>query len=171
MDLEDDIDPEVSSAKGKSKDKNKGLTEVKIEYTKRRVDENHFGPLSYAEVMAARNEEPWVVGANSNILMVQEKEVCGQDHSSTYNKYEALTQCPDESIPSSASLPLFISSMQQEAAHEYADSAVDPEWKVLSSPNYPGRVDAKEWIEKRKLRHPNAGAEEEEEEEMKEEEN
>lgn len=70
MDLEDDIDPDVSSAKGKSKDKKKGLTEVKIEYTKRRVDENHFGPLSYAEVMAARNEEPWVVGANSNILMV-----------------------------------------------------------------------------------------------------
>ena len=29
----------------------------------------------------------------------------------------------------------------------------DPEWKVLSSPDYPGRVDAKEWIEKRKLRH------------------
>ena len=53
--------------------------------------------------------------------------------------------------------------MEQEAAHEYADSAVDPEWKVLSSPNYPGRVDAKEWIEKRKLRHPNANMEEMEE--------
>ena len=53
--------------------------------------------------------------------------------------------------------------MEQEAAHEYADSAVDPEWKVLSSPNYPGRVDSKEWIEKRKLRHPNASMEDIEE--------
>ena len=91
------------------------------------------------------------------------KEVCGQEHGSTYGKHESLIQCSDASIPSKASLPLFIQSMQQEAAHEYADSAADPEWKVLSSPNYPGRVDAKEWIEKRKLRHPDASMEEMEE--------
>ena len=46
--------------------------------------------------------------------------------------------------------------MRQRAALEYADSAVDPDWKVLSSPDYPGRIDSKEWIEKRKLRHPEA---------------
>ena len=46
----------------KPKGKSKALQEIKIEYTKRRADENHFGPLSYAEVTAARSEEPWVVG-------------------------------------------------------------------------------------------------------------
>ena len=54
-----DVEQEASKPKSKSK----GLTEIKIEYSKRRVDENHFGPLSYAEVSAARNEEPWVVGS------------------------------------------------------------------------------------------------------------
>ena len=52
---------EVEQESSKPKSKSKGLTEIKIEYSKRRADENHFGPLSYAEVAAARNEEPWVV--------------------------------------------------------------------------------------------------------------
>lgn len=52
---------EVEQEPSKPKSKSKGLTEIKIEYSKRRADENHFGPLSYAEVAAARNEEPWVV--------------------------------------------------------------------------------------------------------------
>ena len=47
-----------------------------------------------------------------------------------------MVSCPDEPIPSGASLPRFISAMQQQAAHEYADSAKDPDWKVLSSPEY-----------------------------------
>ena len=80
----------------------------------------------------------------------------GPDHPSTHLKFEGLFTCPKEAISSGASLSSFIGSMEQEAAHEYADSAADPAWKVLSSPDYPGRVDAKEWIEKRKLRHPNS---------------
>jgi hypothetical protein len=80
--------------------------------------------------------------------------VFGPDHPSTHLKFEGLFTCPKEAISSGASLSSFIGSMEQEAAHEYADSAADPAWKVLSSPDYPGRVDAKEWIEKRKLRHP-----------------
>ena len=58
---------EVEQESTKPKSKSKGLTEIKIEYSKRRADENHFGPLSYAEVAAARNEEPWVVGTEGTI--------------------------------------------------------------------------------------------------------
>lgn len=61
----------------------------------------------------------------------------------------------EEMIPSLATVEAFSSAMRAKAAAEYVDSAVDPDWKVLSSPEYPGRVDSKEWIEKRKLRHPN----------------
>lgn len=71
-------------------------------------------------------------------------------------KYEGLTACPDQTLPSNATFQGFTDAMRQRAALEYADSAVDPDWKVLSSPDYPGRVDSKEWIEKRKLRHPNS---------------
>ena len=45
----------------KPKPKSKTLTEVRVEYTKRRNDENHFGPLTYAELSSVQNEEPWVV--------------------------------------------------------------------------------------------------------------
>ena len=45
----------------KAKPKAKTLTEVRVEYTKRRNDENHFGPLTYAELSGVQNEEPWVV--------------------------------------------------------------------------------------------------------------
>ena len=56
MDEEEDmsVQPDTKSKKG-------SLTELRVEYSKRRVDENHFGPISYAEVEGARNEEPWVV--------------------------------------------------------------------------------------------------------------
>ena len=60
----DEVDGEdgmVDEQEAKPKDKSKVLQEIKIEYTKRRADENHFGPLSYAEVMDARSEEPWAV--------------------------------------------------------------------------------------------------------------
>ena len=45
----------------KPKPKSKTLTEVRVDYTKRRNDENHFGPLTYAELSSVQNEEPWVV--------------------------------------------------------------------------------------------------------------
>ena len=45
----------------KPKPKSKTLTEVRVEYTKRRNDENHFGPLTYAELSSVQKEEPWVV--------------------------------------------------------------------------------------------------------------
>ena len=45
----------------KAKPKTRTLTEVRVEYTKRRNDENHFGPLTYAELSGVQNEEPWVV--------------------------------------------------------------------------------------------------------------
>lgn len=57
----DGEDGMVEEQESKPKSKSKALQEIKIEYTKRRTDENHFGPLSYAEVNAARSEEPWVV--------------------------------------------------------------------------------------------------------------
>ena len=57
-------------------------------------------------------------------------------------------------LPSSASVELFTQGMRDQANREIMDTAADPDWKVLSSPDYPGRVDSKEWIEKRKLRHP-----------------
>ena len=59
----------------------------------------------------------------------------------------------EEHIPSSATVEQFTNAMREKAAAEYVDSAVDPDWKVLSSPDYPGRVDSKEWIKKRQLRH------------------
>ena len=45
----------------RSEQRDPSLTELRVEYSKRRVDENHFGPISYTEVEGARNEEPWVV--------------------------------------------------------------------------------------------------------------
>ena len=63
---EDNDGMEVEQEASKPKSKSKGLTEIKIEYSKRRADENHFGPLSYAEVAAARNEEPWVVAIHQS---------------------------------------------------------------------------------------------------------
>ena len=78
----------------------------------------------------------------------------GQTHMSSYSKLDELIVGSDEPIPSSATLEGFTNAMRSRAAAEYVDSAVDPDWKVLSSPDYPGRVDSKEWIEKRKLRHP-----------------
>lgn len=71
-------------------------------------------------------------------------------------KNDGLITSPNRSVPSGATLKGFTDAMRQRAALEYADSAVDPDWKVLSSPDYPGRFDSKEWIEKRKLRHPEA---------------
>ena len=52
--LEDEDDAGVQQD---AKSKKGSLTELRVEYSKRRVDENHFGPISYT----ARNEEPWVV--------------------------------------------------------------------------------------------------------------
>lgn len=51
----------MEEEKPKPKPKSKTLTEVRVEYTKRRNDENHFGPLTYAELSSVQNEEPWVV--------------------------------------------------------------------------------------------------------------
>ena len=68
MDVEGDEDGENESekakvkAKVKAKDRKKELTEVRVEYSKRRTNENRFGPLSYNEITEARKEEPWVVG-------------------------------------------------------------------------------------------------------------
>lgn len=56
--LEDEDDVGVQQD---AKSKKGSLTELRVEYSKRRVDENHFGPISYTEVEGARNEEPWVV--------------------------------------------------------------------------------------------------------------
>ena len=59
VEYDDDNDGmEVEQEASKPKSKSKGLTGIKIEYSKRRADENHFGPLSYAEVVGARNEGP-----------------------------------------------------------------------------------------------------------------
>ena len=68
----DEVDGEngiMDEQEAKPKGKSKVLQEIKIEYTKRRTDENHFGPLSYAEVTAARSEEPWVVSKSVLNLM------------------------------------------------------------------------------------------------------
>ena len=59
---EDVMDEEVdASAQPEPKSKKSTLTELRVQYSKRRVDENHFGPISYTEVEGARSEEPWVV--------------------------------------------------------------------------------------------------------------
>ena len=65
VDMEEEIDEEAveDETKSQTKSKSRVLTEVRIEYSKRRADENHFGPLTFAEVDSARNEEPWIVGA------------------------------------------------------------------------------------------------------------
>lgn len=81
------------------------------------------------------------------------KEVQGKDQVSSYKKLDELVTGSEEHIPSSATVVQFTNAMREKAAAEYVDSAVDPEWKVLSSPNYPGRVDSKEWIKKRQLRN------------------
>lgn len=81
--------------------------------------------------------------------------MCGREHLSSYKKLDGLITGSHDQIPSSATLEGLTDAMRQKAAAEYVDSAVDPDWKVLSNPLYPGRVDSKEWIEKRKLRHPN----------------
>lgn len=64
--MEEEVEEEGAEedTKPQSKSKSRQLTEVRIEYSKRRADENHFGPLTFAEVDSARNEEPWVVGSN-----------------------------------------------------------------------------------------------------------
>ena len=61
-DGEDENENERAKVKAKTKDKKKELTEVRVEYSKRRTNENRFGPLSYNEITEARKEEPWVVG-------------------------------------------------------------------------------------------------------------
>ena len=59
---EDAMDEEEdANTQPEPKAKKATLTELRVEYSKRRVDENHFGPISYIEVEGARNEEPWVV--------------------------------------------------------------------------------------------------------------
>ena len=81
----------------------------------------------------------------------------GKDTSeSTYKKFEELITGSESEIPSYATVEGFTQAMREKAAAEYVDSAVDPEWKILSNPDYPGRVDSKEWINKRKLRHPDS---------------
>lgn len=57
----------------KPKPKSKTLTEVRVEYTKRRNDENHFGPLTYAELSSVQNEEPWVVRSACSSLIPRRK--------------------------------------------------------------------------------------------------
>ena len=63
VDIEEDIDDDGMEEEPKpaQKSKSRGLTEVRVEYSKRRADENHIGPLTYNEVNSARNEEPWLV--------------------------------------------------------------------------------------------------------------
>ena len=74
VDMEEEIDEEgEEEAKPQAKSKSKGLTEVRIEYSKRRADENHFGPLTFAEVDSARNEEPWIVSSFKRVLHVDER--------------------------------------------------------------------------------------------------
>lgn len=77
----------------------------------------------------------------------------GKEQLSTYKKLDELVTGSEECIPSVATVEEFTKAMRVKAAAEYVDSAVDPDWKVLSSPDYPGRVDCPEWILKRKLRH------------------
>ena len=73
MDVEDDGEGENanenSKSKSKAKDKKKELTEVRVEYSKRRLNENRLGPLSYTEITEARKEEPWVVGWKCNLVL------------------------------------------------------------------------------------------------------
>lgn len=62
-DMEEEVDEEAQEEESKpqTKSKSRVLTEVRIEYSKRRADENHFGPITFAEVDSSRKEEPWVV--------------------------------------------------------------------------------------------------------------
>ena len=74
-------------------------------------------------------------------------------HPTSLAKVECLEMSSEAPLPSPATVEQFTQGMREQANREIMDTAADPEWKVLSSPDYPGRVDAKEWIEKRKLRH------------------
>ena len=70
VDVEEDLEEEGMEEEGaeSSKPKSRVLTEVRVEYSKRRADENHFGPLTFSEVDSARNEEPWLVGDSMVVL-------------------------------------------------------------------------------------------------------
>ncbi|KAK8813209.1 hypothetical protein WA158_002801 [Blastocystis sp. Blastoise] len=122
-------------------EKKKVPTEIKVEFTKKTNDTIMRGPRNYVEFQAIVNDEPWIpVKVHSN----QDPE-----SQTTFNRLV----CKSENEVKTVNPPSkYIKTLRTAADIIYPDSAVDPEWKSLASPNYPGRVDQKYWKELRNLR-------------------
>lgn len=80
-------------------------------------------------------------------------EVHSAEEPASQNAFKRLAcQQQDKTVPIQNPSSAYTTTLKKAAAAIYPDSATDPEWKSLASPDYPGRVDDKRWIELRKLR-------------------
>ena len=82
VDIEEDLEEDAmeEEAAEQAKSKSRVLTEVRVEYSKRRADENHFGPLTFTEVDSARNEEPWLVSDYILFYHMNRRKKCMVKH-------------------------------------------------------------------------------------------